>query len=188
MVLRAIATYNDQPIDIHEADVQAEEETGDLTKSGISSPNPGDTSAERSPLPRYSPNLDDGEGSTPGSRTRYDSVGIGPPPPQRKYPLRTGSAFYSITPAPVELPNRFDESFGRVDTHDEEEEGLMDGAAVKKEGTEPARSGEGEPSWWETWVEQLSKLFVPQWRRTVILMWIIWGSMAFGGYLFRILL
>jgi hypothetical protein len=26
---------------------------------------------------------------------------------------------------------------------------------------------------------QMAKLFAPKWRRTVILMWIIWGSMSF---------
>jgi hypothetical protein len=35
-------------------------------------------------------------------------------------------------------------------------------------------------SWWDSWIRQMSKLFVPQWRRTVLLMWVIWGSMSFG--------
>ncbi len=183
MVLRAIATFNDQSLDIHEADVQADEEEKDKKNSELPSPNPQDPSAGRSPLPRYSATLEDGEGSTPGSRTRYDSVGIGPPPPQRKGPLRAGSAFYTITPAPVELPNAFDESFGHA-AEDQEEDGLMNGHAVMREVTEKVRAGDGrsEGTWWDTWLEQLSKLFVPQWRRTVVLMWIIWGSMSFCEY------
>lgn len=180
MVLRAIATYNDQTIDIHTADVQAGEEHGDEEDKETPTPNPDDLSGKRSPLPRYSATMEDGEGSAPGSRTRYDSVGIGPPPPHRNTPLRTGSAFYSITPAPSELPNTFDESFGQAAEH-HEEEGLMDGELVKREATEQLRVSEAgsDGSWWETWIDQLAKLFVPQWRTTVILMWMIWGSMSF---------
>ena len=178
MVLRAIATYNEQTLDIHEADVQAGEEGGETSKSRMPSPGPGNTSGERSPLPQYSLKGEDGDGSTPGSRTRYDSVGIGPPPPMRSHPLRTGSAFYSVTPAQLESPNRFDESFARA-TENDEEERLIDGAPTKGETKEMTRIEESELSWWESWVEQIGKLFVPQWRRTVILMWIIWGSMSF---------
>ena len=180
MVLRAIATYNDAPIDIHAVDVQSAEEEGDKKTSELPTPNLALPTGERSPLPRYSTSMDDGEGSTPGSRTHYDSVGIGPPPPPRKQPLRMGSAFYSATPAPSELLNTFDESFAHARRQDEEEQGLVEEEAqIKQEMGQPRRSSDVRGSWWETWIEQLSKLFVPQWRRTVILMWIIWGLMSF---------
>ena len=178
MVLRAIATYNDAPIDIHAADVQSAEEEDDKKNSEVPTPNLAVPTGERSPLPRYSASMDDGEGSTPGSKTLYDSVGIGPPPLPRKQPLRMGSAFYSATPAPFELPNTFDESFGNARVV-EEEQGLVEEAEIKQEMEQPRRSSDRKGSWWETWIEQLSKLFVPQWRRTVILMWIIWGLMSF---------
>ncbi|WWC58954.1 uncharacterized protein I303_101499 [Kwoniella dejecticola CBS 10117] len=40
--------------------------------------------------------------------------------------------------------------------------------------------------WWESWIKQMSKLFVPQWRKTVILMWIIWGAISFGYTMFNV--
>lgn len=45
-----------------------------------------------------------------------------------------------------------------------------------------ARGGRSKPklAWLHDWRKQMAKLFSPRWRRTVILMWIIWGLMAFG--------
>ncbi len=44
------------------------------------------------------------------------------------------------------------------------------------------RGGRSKPrfDWLHDWQKQMAKLFSPRWRRTVILMWIIWGLMAFG--------
>lgn len=46
------------------------------------------------------------------------------------------------------------------------------------------RGGRSKPrfAWLHDWRKQMAKLFSPRWRRTVILMWIIWGLMAFGGF------
>jgi len=38
---------------------------------------------------------------------------------------------------------------------------------------------DGMSSGFTKWKIQMGKLFVPKWRRTVILMWMIWGSMSF---------
>jgi hypothetical protein len=38
----------------------------------------------------------------------------------------------------------------------------------------------GPLAWWHGWVRQMGKLFSPKWRRTVVLVWIIWAAMAFG--------
>jgi hypothetical protein len=119
----------------------------------------------------------------------YDSVGIGPPP-TRKYPIRTGSAFYSssVGNSPVErTSNAFDESFARAAGIGEEEEGLVDGKPAaahhhhhkKKRRTATGGIWEKPAEAWGSWKAQIGKLFVPKWRRTVILMWIIWGSMSF---------
>lgn len=35
-------------------------------------------------------------------------------------------------------------------------------------------------SWLSEWNMKMAQLFSPKWRRTVILMWMIWGSMSFG--------
>lgn len=40
----------------------------------------------------------------------------------------------------------------------------------------------GRFAWFWAWWRQMCKLFSPKWRRTVILMWIIWGAMAFGEW------
>ncbi|WWC87375.1 uncharacterized protein L201_002264 [Kwoniella dendrophila CBS 6074] len=40
--------------------------------------------------------------------------------------------------------------------------------------------------WWESWLKQMKKLFVPQWRKTVILMWIIWGALSFAYTMFNV--
>jgi hypothetical protein len=148
---------------------------------------------ERSPLPRY--HLES-NGSTP--RLNYDAVGHGVPSAPRPQPIRTGSAFYAETPAGVhaELPhNHFEASFGRgedLQEEEEEEEGAGDSAGLlrpKPLRRQTSRSGgvvhlkrkQGWFAWWFQWKRQLAKLFVPQWRRTVILMWIIWGAMSLGA-------
>lgn len=45
----------------------------------------------------------------------------------------------------------------------------------------PGRHGpKSKWAWFHSWKAQMGRLFSPKWRRTVILMWIIWGAMAFG--------
>ena len=210
VVLRAIATYNDQPMDIHRADVQGGEELPaasghdegerDKKSSELPSPELDPQLDERAHLPRYSVSE---EGSRPPSRTRYDAVGMGQsvPVPHRQLPLRTGSAFYAETPGVMEPSNEFDASFG-IATGGDNIDG--DGDGDGGEGADRARLMNGDNAmdgelpitrggvkgrkryaagpllWWHSWVKQLKKLFVPKWRRTVILMWIIWGTMSFG--------
>jgi hypothetical protein len=201
VVLQSIAEYNNHDIDIQHADVLVDpapcaptkEEngnSGEERKPDDRSPLALDeiTAGERSPLPRY-PDLEEDDDS-PKSSTMYDSVGVGPPP-TRKYPVRTGSAFYSssVANSPAErTSNAFDESFARAAGIAEEEEGLVDGKPAaahhhhhhkKKRRTATGGIWEKPAEAWGSWKAQIGKLFVPKWRRTVILMWIIWGSMSF---------
>jgi hypothetical protein len=164
-------------------------------------------SGQKSPvlaLPRDA--LLDSDGSS--STVMYDSVGIGKPPPKRAHPIRTGSAFYADTPAHERPSNEFERSFAleaarqsqeRLDEADEGEYGDGEGQSTRtllrssltaerltRGGVKGrARHRAGPFAWWFQWVEQLKKLFTKQWRRTVILMWIIWGSMSFGELTFR---
>ena len=181
VALRAIATYNDHVIEIQEADVQFSEEGRAPTPTDKVE----DASSER-PSPRLLPpsdrsrdqSADDSAGS--GSRTKYDSVGVGPAPSSRSQPIRQGSAFYTNPDLNNAHANAFDEAFGAA--QQEEREGLMNGE-TKGESQDADAVTDG--GWLGSWKTQMGKLFVPQWRRTVILMWIIWGSMSFGGsYLF----
>lgn len=136
------------------------------------------------------------------SHTRYDAVGIGMPPPPRTKPIRLGSAFYTTSQpnSPMDTArgniNRFEESFASASaatstTLAEEEEGLVGGEdgerkrieekiLTRKSTVRNRTSLVDIPSeWWASWKVQMGKLFVPQWRLTVILMWFIWGSMSF---------
>ena len=180
---------------------------------------------ERSSLPIYqagdvpdSPDSPPGSNGRPGSRTRYDAVGLGPAPPPRDKPIRAGSAFY--TPMPTRDPssvypdggeNRFEASFSQAVTPEgrdideepvEESDRLMGGGRVDRDGESPVEL-EKRPvggtrqqysrgilgalqGWMRGWSVQMGKLFAPRWRRTVILMWIIWGSMSFAYTMFNV--
>lgn len=217
MVLQAIATYNDQTMDIQAVDVQSTEHGAQTTVDDtlgktveLASPledlrQNGSRGGERSPLPVYSP-TGSGTGDTSptsSARTTYAAVSVGTPAPLRKHPIRTESAFYAETPASFgvenERANEFERSFSQhsptsvfiaeaiVPDQTEDEVGLLNGhgrpeaeritrGGVKGRARKPA----GPFAWWHTWMRQLKKLFAPQWRRTVILMWIIWASMSFG--------
>ncbi|WVQ83853.1 hypothetical protein IAT38_005997 [Cryptococcus sp. DSM 104549] len=144
-----------------------------------------------------------GEGS-PDSKWSYGGVGIGPPRTPHAHPIRSGSAFFATPSSPDGIggeENHFDRSFasGQVDEEPEDaplmdgEEGDAHGDQRKSRRTAAGGLGaEGDgwrdkpAQWWESWVEQMGKLFVPQWRKTVILMWIIWGSMSFGYTMFNV--
>lgn len=206
-MLRSIAKYNDHSIEIQHADVQMDDgaakpvdETEMKDKKDSELPTPDAmVNGSRSPisaLPRDA--LLDSDGST--STIMYDSVGIGRPPPKRAHPIRTGSAFYAETPAHERLSNEFERSFAseaarqsqeRLEEADEgeDEDGEGRRKLLRSQSAERltrggvkgrARNRAGSFAWWFQWVEQLKKLFTKQWRRTVILMWIIWGSMSFG--------
>ncbi|KAK8846568.1 hypothetical protein IAR55_005654 [Kwoniella newhampshirensis] len=200
VVLQHIADYNDHTIDIQRADVHVPEGSPvNESKSRTLSHSP---SGERSPLPRLSDEAP--EGNTPDSTTRYGGIGQGPPRTPRSHPIRTGSAFYApSTPGILERDeeeeDRFDEAFAH---QREEENGLLFDAgtvgieqegknkvngAMRSDSTAGELGWKGQPSgWWDSWREQMSKLFVPKWRRTVILMWIIWGSMSFAYTMFSV--
>ncbi|KAK4685766.1 hypothetical protein P7C73_g4374, partial [Tremellales sp. Uapishka_1] len=156
VVLNAIATFNAREMDIEDQDVQ--EVACDPEQEDM---------GERSPLPNASATNQDMEAS-------YNSIGLGAHPSIRKEPIRMGSAFYHPTPmessAVEHATNTFDESFATAPqlSHEKEEQ------------------VEGQTSWWYTWRNQLGKLFVPQWRRTVVLMWFIWGSMSFAYTMFNV--
>jgi hypothetical protein len=139
-----------------------------------------DGESERSPLPDYEVGPSSGDLSRSGSRgsgRKYDAIGISPTPPPRQHPLRTGSAFYAQTPGVEDVEDGLAQAVRRSI---EEEEGLMNGSSDEKRNWRDWGRDRNWMSWWDSWVKQMSKLFVPQWRRTVILMWIIWGSMSFG--------
>jgi len=80
----------------------------------------------------------------------------------------------------------FDQSFAAVQKtlgpKNAEERDSMDGDVPSKtrfKGNESNDRNIGL-SWWGSWKDQMGRLFVPQWRRTVLLMWVIWGCMSFG--------
>lgn len=206
VVLRSIAKFNDRNLNIEPVDVSgdgAERMSSDKQRSRPAS------RQESSPLPLYSSRLlrpaeaDHARSTTPESGmsgSLYDSLVNGPAPPPRKHPIRAGSAFYSASVAGSPMAshddNAFDASFARASrenggdamVEDSDEEVAKESSAARPL---PRR---GSASWsgsllrwldlaresWEDWRAQMAKLFVPQWRRTVILMWIIWGSMSLG--------
>ena len=212
LVLRAIATYNDNEIPIHAADVQADAEHGEVPREAdlendkknselptptLPSPPMND---ERSPLPQFlaadpetSRLSSDNSNSRPSSRSsrNYDALGQGAPPPAPKRPIRMGSAFYRDTSLTLEPDNHFEESFGEaVENGDADDEhtnsnGDAAGGSLLRRPSEKSLGGRKSlrsqaSSGLDGWKRQMKKLFAPQWRRTVILMWIIWASMAFG--------
>ncbi len=55
--------------------------------------------------------------------------------------------------------------------------GGLDGTSGEKQRT--TRIGRAAQAWYD----RMAMLFVPRWRRTTVLMWIIWGAMSLGGSL-----
>lgn len=198
VVLRAIATFNDADLNIGCADVQAAAEHGEIKQTDVendkkNSELPTPTSGfemtdERAPLPQYldgthSAHLSrttSSEGSRPPSRT-YDALGQGLPPNPPKRPIRMGSAFYADTTLNMDDgDNAFDQSFGdAVEEPRRGINGLTRKASSRSLASIKSVRMEAAMDWWERWKKQIRKLFVPQWRRTVTLMWIIWAAMAF---------
>ncbi|WVR04249.1 hypothetical protein IAU60_001249 [Kwoniella sp. DSM 27419] len=195
VALQAIATYNSHSMDIQAVDVQAVENgpvetkgTRIRDKKDSELPTPDANETEGLALPRFSADRTTPEG------LRYGGIGQNPPvqPSARKHPIRTESAFYA-TPGPEE-ENTFEVSFGSA--AEQEGEGLVSG--VRRDNDEAVEGAddkdeEGESGWrerplewWESWIRQMRKLFAPRWRRTVILMWIIWGSMSLAYTMFNV--
>lgn len=206
VALQHIAKFNDQAMQIDDADVRQTEaghstdvehggsEGGEMKYLPVDGGEQHASLLRRShdglPVPPYpGSGVDEASASsTPHSgtsRTMYDSVGIGPAPPPRKQPLRLGSAFYSV--AAEEHENTFDQSFGdaaengysgsseeRTPTRKINPQRTTSMLSVRSLGEAADRGAE----WWTAWKTQMGKLFVPKWRKTVILMWIIWGSMS----------
>lgn len=222
VALQAIATYNDTGMDITRADVVLNSPTTKLKdveqchQIGIDDQPRED---ERASLPIYDADLESPDSPNsngrPGSRTRYDAVGLGPAPPPRDKPLRVGSEFY--TPMPTretsavypDGDNRFEASFSQVVTPggdqaaepNEESERLMGGGQTRRPDADTVEAEKGSltaghgkksgllgavQSWLRGWNVQMGKLFAPRWRRTVSLMWIIWGAMAFAYTMFNV--
>ena len=202
IALQAIATYNDRPMDISSEDVQGGDASAPSSapmrdKKNSELPTPDGTyegEDERSPLPDFEYNANGSESphsaglSRSGSRgnapPRYDAVGMGPAPPKRQEPIRTGSAFYAPTPGAENLEDGIAAHLRHSLDDGAEEAGLMageeSGDPSEKKGWRDWGRDRMWMSWWDSWVRQMSKLFAPQWRRTVLLMWVIWGSMSFG--------
>ncbi|WWD21884.1 hypothetical protein CI109_106372 [Kwoniella shandongensis] len=201
VALQHIADYNDRPIDIQHADVQVEPTSPVEASSSRKYLPSAEDEGEESPLPGLS-NGERGDNSA-DIDTRYGGIGQGPPRTPRKYTIRTGSAFYApSTPGILEQDeedeNRFEEAFAAQ--REERDRLLFDSETANTEGEGKHLKGEAggidshdsaswrdKPlAWWESWREQINKLFVPKWRRTVILMWIIWGSMSFAYTMFNV--
>ncbi|WVW78971.1 hypothetical protein I302_100934 [Kwoniella bestiolae CBS 10118] len=213
IALQAIATFNSNSIDIQRADVQTSERIS-LSKDKdnqnenlqLSSPRIMGGSADGE-LPRWNNQIDLNDNDSPHGR--YGGLGIGTAAAgsSRGKPLRFGSEFYNTsTPGIIEedelRENRFDSSFANATSslagRDEERQVLFDsnegeeGAEKRYKDTTHEDDGEYEKwhekplVWWRSWLKQMNKLFVPQWRKTVILMWIIWGAISFGYTMFNV--
>jgi hypothetical protein len=161
VVLRAIATFNSNSIDIDHEDVI----DNSLPGTNIPSPSPNSPKLEEegslSPT-RYAANRS-ALGAGHDRAQSYDATGQHKGPPlTRQSTLRVGSAFY--TP----LDERTDVLDG-ISVEPRHDERVTDHRRPIVRQPEEASGGI---------FERLGMLFVPQWRRTTILMWIIWGSMS----------
>ncbi|WVQ75341.1 hypothetical protein IAR50_004960 [Cryptococcus sp. DSM 104548] len=171
LALQTIADFNDHSINIQHADVQSNE------------PSAAEPSTRRASLMGA---RGDGVDTSPGMEQDYGGVGQGP---ERKgIPLQTATSFYK-TPGAVEREesqNLFDQSFH--ESLSEENRALLDEESEETKRESPGLGGwtEKPKDWWMSWVGQMRKLFVPKWRKTVILMWIIWGSMSFAYTMFNV--
>lgn len=212
VVLQSIATFNDRELCIQPIDVSAEPATGDKLSPGEDGGESSPLPLYSSTAMLSGSEADHGRDSSRGSgmsNSLYESLGNGPPPPPRKGPIRNGSAFYTVSNAgsPVDTlgHNAFDESFARAARSDrrssdraesEEEDDELDKERPAMRSRLSSRGPQPRSAWsirdlpafvaesWRGWTAQMARLFVPQWRRTVILMWIIWGCMSLGKSIF----
>ncbi|WVF70394.1 hypothetical protein IAT40_005184 [Kwoniella sp. CBS 6097] len=180
--------------------------TRDKKDSELPTPDPeyGQGQSDSVGLPLWSTENATGSGpsSAVDSDTRYGGIGTHPPRTPQRHPIRTGSAFYHHTPGTAidheDSGNTFERSFANASAAEEEErEALVDGRIVDRDEGVAAVNRRGSAGsdgtwrskpleWWESWVRQMAKLFAPRWRRTVILMWIIWGSMSLAYTMFNV--
>jgi hypothetical protein len=209
VVLRAIAKYNDNIMtisaeDVHFGDAPAAGgrplimKSKDKKDSELPSP-AGEGFDERQLLPETAGLSPDGSSpavmydSVTAEPISHDTIGKGLPP-RRIAPMRTGSAFYAETPADEGTENHFERAFaagakGSMIGVDEARSALLSPTLQRGLETQLPIAGEslsrkgsrgGVFAWWFSWMDQLRRLFVPRWRRTVLLMWVIWGAMSFG--------
>ncbi|KAL1408359.1 hypothetical protein Q8F55_005168 [Vanrija albida] len=75
-----------------------------------------------------------------------------------------GESLYSVPP-PAELPSPTLHRHHRKHHHQQHQ---------------------GRWAWLHKWIAQVARLFTPKWRRTVILMWIIWGAMSLAYTMFNV--
>lgn len=176
VALQTIADFNDHTINIQRADVQSRE-------CSVAEP-----STRRSSF--ASPSKDE-------ESVSYGGVESDAGRKMKNKPMRSGSSFYKEDENDA-LVGSFVQTEGQIE---EERERLMhvetvyndDGDADMSNRSNDRLKARNVPGgkevngwkktpvvWWKSWIAQMSKLFVPQWRRTVILMWIIWGSMSYG--------
>ncbi|OWZ53581.1 membrane transporter [Cryptococcus neoformans 125.91] len=174
VALQTIADFNDHTINIQRADVQSRE---------CSAVEP---STRRSSF--ASPSRDE-------DGVSYGGVESDTERKMKSQPVRKGSSFYKEDEDDV-----FERSFIQTEGLEEEREGLMEGESVDNDGVDADMSNRSNDRlktqvngwkktpvvWWKSWIAQMAKLFVPQWRRTVILMWIIWGSMSYAYTMFNV--
>ncbi|ORX36134.1 major facilitator superfamily domain-containing protein [Kockovaella imperatae] len=209
VVLRAIASYNDNEMNIQSADVEATEDHGENKPLDVESndkkhsemtttPISGHAylDGERSPVLRAS-ELNDGPITRPSSENssrppsrNYDAMGHGLPPKPLRHPIRTGSAFYADTSLTLEEnENAFDHSFG--DAMQGQDDSSPRAYLSRKASTKTLASVKSAKlqdalEWTGQMKRQIRRLFVPKWRRTVILMWIIWAAMSFSYTMFNV--
>ncbi|KIR34951.1 membrane transporter [Cryptococcus deuterogattii MMRL2647] len=182
VALQTIADFNDRTINIQRADVQSRECSA------------AELSTRSSPF--ASPSKDE-------ESVSYGGVESDAGRQMKNKPVRSGSSFYKEDENDA-LVGSFVQTEGQIE---EERERLMDVETVQNDDGEAdmsnrstdrlkARNVPGGKEvngwkktpvvWWKSWIAQMAKLFVPQWRRTVILMWIIWGSMSYAYTMFNV--
>lgn len=141
VVLRAIANFNDNGIDIQRDDVRQTEQQTVLDAVVVDT-----NGVPRDPEEQHS--LINGH--------RDEDGFIENPPHYEGVP---GDDMYSVPPA--ELPSPVHHRRRKHHHHQQQYSGRW--------------------AWLHKWIAQVARLFTPKWRRTVILMWIIWGAMSLGG-------
>ncbi|WOO77730.1 putative MFS-type transporterc [Vanrija pseudolonga] len=149
VVLRAIANFNDNTIDIQRDDVRQTEQT---TLDPVSTAVVDTNGVARDPEEQHS--LINGH--------RDEDGFIENPPHYEGVP---GDDMYSVPPS--ELPSPVHHRRRKHHPHHQQQY-------------------HGRWAWLHKWIAQVARLFTPKWRRTVILMWIIWGAMSLAYTMFNV--